>query len=314
MGKGYQGDDHYGIKGLDIGEAYSFNYYAKPLSTEDFMKGHTRFQSWHIDGPCYKMDPPKYSSFRTVKLPGGSAGESAPKQHVDWADGSGLSLEVSPGRTAFVSSTQLYDLLSDDEKRMADHSWFEYMYYPYQWTKDTHGNPNGLGVADEGRELSDEEMEKMLPRQPEWQKRVCPNPPSPRRAGPNPDHRLNSPFPRQYPMVIVNPVTGEKAFQVQQNCVRRLFIRHGPSEEPKVIDDVAEVRRFLTNIQSRIIRPEYVWAGPPDEGDHLLWANWTVMHSKIDYPVEWGVRTAHQGWIPSKHPPVGPVPIPPTAC
>lgn len=172
MGKGYQGDDHYGIKGLDIGEAYSFDFYAEPLSVEDFMKGHTRFQSWHMDGPAYKMDPPMYSSFRNVKMPGGSAGESAPKQQVDWADGSGLSMEVDPGRTAFVSSTQLYDMLSEDEKCMADHSWFEYMYYPYQWLKETHGNPNGLGNANEGLELSDETMDKMSPRKPEWQKTV----------------------------------------------------------------------------------------------------------------------------------------------
>jgi alpha-ketoglutarate-dependent taurine dioxygenase len=115
-------------------------------------------------------------------------------------------------------------------------------------------------------------------------------------------------------MVWINPATGEKSLQIQQNCVRRLFIRQGPDEEPRVIEDVKEVRELLTRLQLRIIRPEYIYSGPEEEGDHLLWYNWGLMHTRVDYPDSFGVRSAHQAWIPSSAAPVGPTPMPVAGC
>ncbi|KAK8190975.1 alpha-ketoglutarate dependent dioxygenase [Phyllosticta capitalensis] len=279
IGKGYQGDDHYGKKNFDMGKADFLYYYAKPLSEEDFENGKTRWHWWHLDGTFYQYEPPTFTSFRSLKLP-----NEEREQEVEWADGSGLSMKVKPGRTAFLDTAQLYNMLSDDEKKMADHSWVEYMWYPYEYVKACRGNPNGIGVASEGKETPMEEMEKIANVKPEWQK--------------------------THPMVWVNPVTGEKSFQVQHNCARRLFLRSSPSEAPKVIDDVAEVRRFLSDIQERILKPEYIWVGPPEEGDIMLFQNWGLNHSKIDYPLSWGSRTAHQVWLPGAVKPVGPVPIP----
>lgn len=111
----------------------------------------------------------------------------------------------------------------------------------------------------------------------------------------------------------MNPGTGVKHFHVQPNTVRRLFIRSGPDEKPRVIEKVEEIREFLTKLQERIVRPENIYVGPEEEGDHTLWFNWGVMHTKIDYPVEYGIRTAHQGWMPSSKFPQGPVPIPTNA-
>jgi hypothetical protein len=111
-------------------------------------------------------------------------------------------------------------------------------------------------------------------------------------------------------MVWVNPETGRKAFQVQHNLARRLFIRNGPAETPKVIDDVVEVRKFLDNIQSRILKPEYMWVGPDEEQDLVLFYNRGLFHTRIDYPVSWGVRIVHYGWLPGSKAPEGPVPIP----
>ncbi|EKG13547.1 Taurine catabolism dioxygenase TauD/TfdA [Macrophomina phaseolina MS6] len=235
-----------------------------------------------MDGTFWKYEPPLFTSFRPVKFPTGSADVS--EQRVEWADGSGQSISVKPGRTAFVSTEQLYDLLSEDEKRVADHSWVEYMYWPYEWVKGCRGAPNGLGVANEGKEVPDEEMQKLPGTNLEWQKK--------------------------HPMVWVNPVTGKKSFQVQHNLARRLFIRHGPNDTPKVIDDLAEVRKFLDTMQSRIIQPEYIWVGPDAEQDLILFQNYGLMHTKIDYPLSYGVRTVHQGWLPTSRKPAGPVPIP----
>jgi hypothetical protein len=82
-------------------------------------------------------------------------------------------MEVKPGRTAFVDSEQLYDMLSEEEKKTFDHSWVEYMYWPYEWIKACRGAPNGLGVASEGREIPDEEMKKIGEMEKDWQKTVC---------------------------------------------------------------------------------------------------------------------------------------------
>lgn len=111
-------------------------------------------------------------------------------------------------------------------------------------------------------------------------------------------------------MVWVNPVTGKRSFQVQHNLARRLFIRHSPYDTPKVVDNLGEVRKFLDNIQSRIIKPEHIWVGPEEEHDLLLFQNYGLFHTKIDYPASYGTRTVHQGWLPSGKKPKGPVPIP----
>jgi xanthine dioxygenase len=115
-----------------------------------------------MDGPLYKANPPMISSFRIIKFPVG-------EQEVDWADGSGLKKKVPAGRTAFFSTAQLYNLFSEDEKKMVNHSWVEYMFYPYEWIRGCRGNPNGLGVACEDREVSDVELaEHCANRDPSW--------------------------------------------------------------------------------------------------------------------------------------------------
>jgi alpha-ketoglutarate-dependent taurine dioxygenase len=94
-------------------------------------------------------------------------------------------------------------------------------------------------------------------------------------------------------------------------CARKLFIRSSVDEEPKVMDDVAEIRAFLHQIQSRILRPEYICLPPMEEGDMVIWDNYGLFHSAIDYPLEkYGARTMHQANIGASQGPVGPVPIP----
>ena len=96
---------------------------------------------------------------------------------------------------------------------------------------------------------------------------------------------------------------------MQHNLARRLFIRNSPNDTPKVINNLGEVRKFLDNIQGRIIKPEHIWVGPEEEHDILLFQNYGLFHTKIDYPASWGVRTVHQDWLSGGKPPAGPVPI-----
>jgi hypothetical protein len=52
IGKGYQGEDHYGIKDFTASGA-SNDYHKYPPSAEAFAAGNTQFQRWHSkERPC----------------------------------------------------------------------------------------------------------------------------------------------------------------------------------------------------------------------------------------------------------------------
>jgi alpha-ketoglutarate-dependent taurine dioxygenase len=116
IGKGFQGEDHYGIKNTTI-KGLSNDWHAKPLSDENFQAGHTRFQRWHMDAPLYDREPALFTTLRCVTQPHG------PDVTVNWDDDSGYSMKSKPGLTAFFSSSQLYNMMTEDEQRIADNSW-----------------------------------------------------------------------------------------------------------------------------------------------------------------------------------------------
>ncbi|EMC96203.1 hypothetical protein BAUCODRAFT_70747 [Baudoinia panamericana UAMH 10762] len=275
IGKGYQGEDHYGLKNLTVG-GLSADFHAKELPQEEFQAGHTRFQRWHIDAPLYDRNPAWFTTLRACKQPSGD------DVTIHWDDDSGMSMKSRPGLTAFFSTSQLYSMLSEEEQQMADHSWVEYFPHPYMAIENCKGNANGLGLAIQGREHTIEEI------------------------GEFEEDKV-----KRYPFVWVNPVTGEKAFQVHGICARRLYIRSGPDEEPRVIEDIPEIRKFLHNIQYRILKPEYISLPLVGEGDIVMWDNYGVFHSAVDYYLPTGgPRSMHQANIGASVGPIGPVPIP----
>ncbi|KAF2658050.1 Clavaminate synthase-like protein [Lophiostoma macrostomum CBS 122681] len=259
IGKGYQGDDHYGIKGMDIQKRLLNDFHLHKLPEKDFKAGITRFQRWHIDAPLYAREPAWFTTLRYIKRP------TKPEITIRWDDGSGYSMKTEPGLTAFISNVQTYELMTPDERATADHSWVEYAPHPFMWIANCSGRPNGLGLEPEGKEKSLEELGDYDPKDI-----------------------------KRYPMVWVNPVTGERSFQVHGICARRLFLRSSLTEEPRVIDDVDEIRAFLKPIQERVLKPEYVILPKTEEGDILMWANYQVFHTAVDYPIEYGPRTMHQ--------------------
>ncbi|KAK5127339.1 hypothetical protein LTR85_006678 [Meristemomyces frigidus] len=275
IGKGYQGEDSYGIKNLTV-RGLSHDFHAKNLPQEDFEAGNTRFQRWHIDAPLYDREPAWFTTLRCVKQPKG------PDVTINWDDGSGYSLKSRPGRTAFMSNSQLYSMLSEEEQRMADHSWVEYWPHPYMTIENCKGNANGLGLENQGKEHKPEEI------------------------GDYDESKI-----KKYPLVWVNPVTGEKAFMVHGICARKLYLRSTPDAEPTVVDDVVAIRKYLADIQLRILKPQYICMAPVGEGDVAMWDNYGVFHSAVDYPLEkYGPRTMHQANIGASVGPVGPQPIP----
>ncbi|KAL2840591.1 hypothetical protein BJX68DRAFT_271540 [Aspergillus pseudodeflectus] len=274
IGKGFQGEDHFGVKNQTIQRGLSNDFHAVPPSLEDFEKGITRFQRWHLDAPLYGKDPAWFTTLRCVKLPKG------PDLTIEWADGSELRMKTPPGRTAFFSTSQLYGLLSPEEKQLVDHSWVEYAPYPYKWIERCKGNSNGLGLAEGGERLTMDELGEYDPGSV-----------------------------KTYPMVWVNPLTGEKAFHVHGICAKKLYLRSSADQEPRIVDDIAEIRRFVLNIQSRILKPEYILLAPAEEGDVIIWDNYGVFHSAVDYPIKLGPRSMHQANIGGSVGPKGPVPI-----
>jgi alpha-ketoglutarate-dependent taurine dioxygenase len=151
IGKGYQGPDHYGLKEITV-RGLSNDFHADPPDDDEFERGNTRFQRWHIDAPLYERDPAWFTTLRAVKLPSG------PDVTIRWDDGSGLEMKSPPGLTAFFSTSQLYQLLTPEEQAMADHSWVEYAPHPYMWIEHCKANPTGLGLKNQGKEHKIEEL------------------------------------------------------------------------------------------------------------------------------------------------------------
>ncbi|KAF9873144.1 alpha-ketoglutarate dependent xanthine dioxygenase [Colletotrichum karsti] len=277
VGKGLVGD-HYGLKDLNLNKSFSYENHLPPLPHEELERGHTRFQGWHFDAPLYSRDPPWFTAFHVVQLPEG------PPVTIRWDDGSGLSMESAPGRTPFFCCSQLYEeLLNEQERRVADNSWVEYAELPYEWNRNCKVLPTGLGLVSQGKELSDAELRSI---------------------------GTDTGKIRRYPMVWTNPGTGRRSFQVQANAAKKLFIRKDPGDEVKIVDDVAEVRRFLLDIQSRILRPEYILVPPAEEGDLLLWDNCATMHTRVDYPASYGPKACHQAGVNASRGPMGLFTIP----
>ncbi|KAJ4333863.1 hypothetical protein N0V95_009329 [Ascochyta clinopodiicola] len=275
IGKGYQGEDHFGLKDKTIHKELMHLWHYDTLSDEDFNAGHTRFQRWHIDAPLYARDPAWFTTLRCFKRPVG------PELTIHWDDGSGQTMKTEPGLTAFISSVQAYDLMTDEEKNIADHSWVEYAPHPYQWMGSCESKANGLGLVNQGKEKT---LNQLSP----WDEKDV----------------------KRYPMVWVNPVTDERAFMVHGICVRRAFMRSGPNEEPRVVENLEEIRVWLASIQERVLKPDYVMLPKVEEGDVVIWSNYQMFHTAVDYPDHWGARTMHQANIGASSGPIGLVPIP----
>jgi alpha-ketoglutarate-dependent taurine dioxygenase len=265
------------LKDTTVRKEVAHAWHHEQLSDAKFASGHTRFQRWHIDAPLYVRDPAWFTTLRCFRRP------TEPQVTIQWDDGSGQTMTSEPGLTAFLSNVQAYELMTDEEKKIADHSWVEYAPHPYQWMGDCKSKSTGLGLVSEGKEKSLADLS------PYDEKDI-----------------------KKYPMVWVNPVTGERAFMVHGICVRRMFLRSNVDDEPKVVDNVVEIRAWLANIQERVLKPEYILSPKVTEGDIIMWANYQMFHTAVDYPGD-AVRTMHQANIGASLGPVGPVPIPVTA-
>lgn len=158
-------------------------------------------------------------------------------------------MECEPGSTAFISSAQIYDLLTDEEKRLAENSFWEPAPHPFAWSSERRQRSKGLGV-ERGEVVPLDEL-------PPW----------------TPDKVF------KYPLVWLNPVTGTKAFQCMPEIVHKIHFRDSPNAEAKILDDLEEIRLWLNGIYDRICEPEYILIPPCEEGDVVVWNNWVCTAS-----------------------------------
>lgn len=126
------------------------------MSEEDENKGYTRFYRWHIDAALYDYNPPRVTTLYAVMVPQG------PTQTVRYDDGTGDTLQVPLGTTAFVSGKTMFDILPSNYKSLAVRAQVKYAPHPYVWMAATHALPTGLGIENEG-------LEESLDKLPPWE-------------------------------------------------------------------------------------------------------------------------------------------------
>ncbi|KAL2682802.1 Alpha-ketoglutarate-dependent xanthine dioxygenase xan-1 [[Neocosmospora] mangrovei] len=229
----------------------------------------TRFYRWHIDAALYGLAPPVVTSLLAVRVPGGR------KQTLVYDDGSDEELTVPLGTTAFVSGYAMYDRLSPEDQEFVRTSKVEYAPHPYVWMSSAKSRSDGLGMVSEGKEVPIED----LPPVEEEKIQIL-------------------------PMCWRNPVTGQLALQIHPSAVRKLHLADGT-----VIDDLAEVRERVHQLQRPGIAPKLVYPHDWEQGDFVLFHNRGLIHSVVGAFAEDEVRLFRQCNIAGSQLPQGPAPV-----
>ncbi|KAI9825327.1 MAG: hypothetical protein M1819_000573 [Sarea resinae] len=225
----------------------------------------TRFYRWHIDAALYDLNPPYVTTLMAVSVPKGR------RQTLRYDDGTGDEMDVPLGTTAFASGYTMYDILSPEQQEFVRTTKVQYAPHPYVWMSSAKSLSDGLGLWSDGLELSPDQ----LPPIDESKIQIL-------------------------PMVWKNPVTGKLALQVHPSAIRKLHLKDGT-----VIDDLAEVRRIVHDLQRPGISPQYVYTHDWDEGDMVLFNNRGVIHSVVGAFAEDEIRIFRQCNLAASQPPVG---------
>jgi hypothetical protein len=217
------------------------DYHAEPLSAEEIENGRARFNTFHFDGIIYGAHPSRVTTFRCVRSPKG------PDVTIQWDDGTEGKMHCQPGSIAFINSAQLYNVLTDEEKKIADLSFWEPAPYPFAWSGSRKFRSSGFGLAPGSKTIPLDEL---------------------------PDWTSDKVF--KYPMVWLNPATGEKCFQIMAEIVRKVYFKDAQHEAERIVEDEKEIRVWLNRIFDRLARPEYIMIPRTEEGDMVVWNNWVL--------------------------------------
>lgn len=284
IGNGVPNEDRI-TQGLDkpkLKHPHHKTFHKTVVSQEDEDKGITRFYRWHIDAALYALNPPKVTTLFALSVPEG------PTQTVRYDDGTGDELPVPIGTTAFVSGTNMFDILPDELKSMAVRTGVRYAPHPYVWMAPAKAKSTGLGIESDGLELDKEEL-------PQWTEDKV----------------------KVFPMLWKNPQTGKLHFQVHPCGAEALVIQPLPASftgdrstalypDGATVDNLEEVRDILYKMQRPAIAPKYVYPHDWKEGDLCLFHNRGTLHTVVGAFKEDQVRSFWQCNLASGDAPVGP--------
>ncbi|CAK4032189.1 alpha-ketoglutarate dependent xanthine dioxygenase [Lecanosticta acicola] len=241
IGKGNT-NGHEGIVDLELKHLDHTSFHETPLSPEEIAAGYTRPYRWHMDAPVYENLPGFATVLHCVEAP------ELPDQKMSFPTGIGM--DIAAGATAFFSGARNFELLSPEEREFALNTTVQYAPRAYEWMKDCKATDDGLTIARPGREKAENELTPF-----EWEKVHA------------------------YPMVWRNASTDAPHLQILGCCVESLHTRDPASGEISVIDNLAEVRRICHQMQSKIYKPEHVYAHRWRKGDLVIFHNRGVLHS-----------------------------------
>ncbi|BGP54586.1 hypothetical protein JCM8202v2_002173 [Rhodotorula sphaerocarpa] len=209
-------------------------FHKTQVSDEDSAKGFTRFYRWHIDAALYQRDPPKVTTLYGLRMP------TSKRNTVRYDDGSGDTLDVPLGGTAFTSGKVAFDLLSDELKSLAVRLRVKYMPHPYVAIGTAKSRPTGLGMESDGLETAFEDL-------PPWEEKHV----------------------KIYPACWKNPATGNLHLQVHPSGVHELLVDPLPAGADRSesalypdgahLTDLETVRNLLYLMQRPGIAPEHVF-------------------------------------------------------
>ena len=184
-------------------------------------------------------------------------------------DGSGDTLDVTLGTTAFVSGARAFELLSPAQRAWALKTKARYAPHPYVWIRNARARSNGLGLVSEGRELSRAELP------------------------PYEEAKVTT-----LPLVWKNPLTGRQALQLHAYCVEDLLVDGQP------IGDLETCRSLLYELMRPAIAPARIYAHAWRDGDLVIFHNRAVWHSVVGSMRPDDLRVYHQCNLAASEPPL----------
>lgn len=255
--------NHCGMDEITLRHPTHFDFHKDPLSDEDVEKGYTRFYRWHIDSALYGLSPPVCTTLLGIHVP-----ETTKTQKIRYED-TGEEIEITQAGTAFFSGAKAFDLLSDEDQKIALGTTVEYAPHPYIFISPARATSDGLTMVSEGKETPLNEL-------PEWEESKI----------------------KKLPMVWTNPVTGKHHLQVHGCCVNRL---HLPSGQ---VLELEEARKFAYKFLRPAISPSNIYVHSWKSGDLALFHNQGVLHSVTGQFAPGERRLMHQCNIASGIDPV----------
>ncbi|EPY51245.1 sulfonate dioxygenase [Schizosaccharomyces cryophilus OY26] len=262
--------NHYGLPEARLKHPHHRTFHRDPISAEEEKeKQITRFYRWHIDAALYDYNPPVVTTLSAISIPQGT-------QTLRYDDKSGHQMPVPLGSTVFASGYKMFDLLTDEQKKIAARTRVQYFPHAYVVIHRARALPNGLSMYSEGLELPKDKL-------PDWQEDKI----------------------KTFPLLWKNPVTGKLALQTHGCCAEKIYIDN-PDGSTTIIDDLAKVREIIYDYQRPGINPERVYCHDWKEGDFVIFHNRGLIHCITGAYDDSQTRILHQCNLAASHPPVGP--------